>query len=242
MKDCGRQAYDPSLASGVARRSPLGWLAVVLIAVAPALSGCSVGGQSGATTGQEGPAPALNPTRQSAPLAGTPESTHSPAEGETAASLESGSPYGIGSPAFAPGEPIPAQFSCDGENISPPLEWGDAPSGTASFALIADDPDAPGGTWVHWVLFNLPPDQHSLPAGIPTEGVLAGGGLQGANSAGRLGYTGPCPPSGIHRYFFKLYALDTELALTAGASKAELLGAMEGHVLAQAEIIGTYAR
>lgn len=146
--------------------------------------------------------------------------------------------FELTSAAFAAGERIPAKYSCDGEDISPPLQWSDPPEGTQSFALIADDPDAPVGTWVHWVLFNLPAETRQLPerAGAP------GGSRDGKNSWGRPGYGGPCPPGGTHRYFFKLYALDTMLDLAAGASKDQLLKAAKGHILAQTEVMGTYSR
>jgi Raf kinase inhibitor-like YbhB/YbcL family protein len=142
----------------------------------------------------------------------------------------------ITSPAFTEGEPIPVKFSCDGDDVSPELVWDGVPEGTASLALIMDDPDAPVGTWVHWVLFNLPPDNTGLPEGV------TGLGVDGLNSWGTTGYGGPCPPGGTHRYFFKLYALDTTLELDAGATKDALEGAMEGHILAQAELMGTYTR
>lgn len=146
--------------------------------------------------------------------------------------------FEITSPAFSAGQMIPAQYTCDGQDISPPLRWSDAPQGTQSFALIADDPDAPRGTWVHWVLFNLPAEAHEL----PERAALPAGSQQGKNSGGRVGYGGPCPPSGTHRYFFKLYALDTTLNLAAGADKEQLLRAMAGHILAETEIMGTYRR
>ena len=146
------------------------------------------------------------------------------------------------STAFAAGEPIPGEYTCDGDDISPPLQWSDPPAGTQSFALIADDPDAPVGTWVHWVLFNLPGDGRSLPRAVPPDADLADGGRHGNNSWRRLGYRGPCPPNGTHRYVFKLYALDSKLDLEAGAGKTELLQAMEGHVLTEAELAGTYTR
>ena len=117
----------------------------------------------------------------------------------------------VSSTAFKEGEAIPKKYTCDGENISPPLEWSDIPKGTKSIALIADDPDAPRGTWVHWVLFNIPAD-------------------------------GPCPPGGTHRYFFKLYALGVELSLETGATKAQLLKAMEGHILGEGRLMGKYKR
>lgn len=144
----------------------------------------------------------------------------------------------ITSTGFAQGQPIPAKYTCDGQDISPPLHWSDAPQGTQSFALIMDDPDAPAGTWVHWVLFNLPTDRHDL----PEKATPPKGSLEGKNSWGRLGYGGPCPPGGTHRYFFKLYALDTTLNLAGGASKEQLLKAMQGHILAQAELMGVYSR
>jgi hypothetical protein len=150
--------------------------------------------------------------------------------------------FELTSAAFAAGEPIPPQYTCDGEDISPPLEWSEPPAGTQSLALICDDPDAPVGTWVHWVLFNLPAGARALPEAVPSDADLSDGGRHGNNSWRRLGYGGPCPPSATHRYFFKLYALDTALDLAAGASKKELLGAMEGHVLAQAELMGVYSR
>ncbi len=149
-------------------------------------------------------------------------------------------PFELTSTAFAPGEPIPRKYTCDGQNISPPLQWGDPPQGTRSFALISDDPDAPVGTWVHWVLYNLPAETRALPEAVPSDADLPDGSRHGQNSWRRLGYGGPCPPGGTHRYFFKLYALDTMLDLAASASKEQLLQAMEGHILAQTEVMGVY--
>jgi len=151
-------------------------------------------------------------------------------------------PFILTSSAFAPGEPIPLRYTCDGDDVSPPLAWSDPPQGTQSFALIADDPDAPAGTWVHWVLYNLPAEARELPEAIPPDAELPDGSRHGNNSWRRPGYGGPCPPGGTHRYFFKLYALDTLLDLEAGASKDKLLQAMEGHILAQAELMGVYTR
>ena len=150
--------------------------------------------------------------------------------------------FQITSESFEAEASIPVMYTCDGENISPPLAWSDAPAGAVSFALISDDPDAPAGTWVHWVLFNIPGDARSLTEAVPADDTLADGSLHGQNSWGTLGYGGPCPPSGTHRYFFKLYALDQLLELPANATKEELLAAMEGHVLGEAELMGTYAR
>ncbi|MBE9472062.1 MAG: YbhB/YbcL family Raf kinase inhibitor-like protein [Chloroflexi bacterium] len=150
--------------------------------------------------------------------------------------------FELTSPRFARGEPIPRKYTCDGEDISPPLRWSDPPQGTQSLALIADDPDAPIGTWVHWVLYNLPAETRGLPEAVPPDADLPDGSRHGRNSWRRLGYGGPCPPSGTHRYFFRLYALDTVLDLAARSSKKQLLRAMERHVLAQAELMGVYAR
>lgn len=146
------------------------------------------------------------------------------------------------SPAFANGGEIPRKYTCDGEDVSPPLEWGAPPQGTQSLALIMDDPDAPAGTWDHWLLYNLPPDARGLSEGVAPDAVRPDGSRHGKNSWGNLGYGGACPPSGRHRYFFRLYALDIALDLPTGASKAQLLAAMAGHILAQGELMGTYRR
>lgn len=144
------------------------------------------------------------------------------------------------SSAFANGEAIPRQFSCDGEDISPPSAWANPPEGTESFAIICDDPDCPGRTWDHWIVYDIPSDVLTLPENNSMK--LPQGALNGKNSWGGSDYGGPCPPSGTHRYFFKLYALDTMLNLKAGASKDQLLHAMEGHILGQAELMGVYKR
>jgi len=150
--------------------------------------------------------------------------------------------FKLTSSAYLQGDPIPASFSCDGENTSPRLTWTNPPTGTESFALIFDDPDAPGGTWVHWVLFNLPAEARSLPANVPPDSTLANGAVHGSNSWKSIGYGGPCPPSGEHRYFMKLYALDSALDLEVGATKEELLDAMEDHIVGLTELMGTYSR
>ena len=146
------------------------------------------------------------------------------------------------SAAFRAGDMIPAKYTCDGENMSPPLKWSNAPEGTKSFALIADDPDAPGGTWVHWVVYNIPAGARELPEKASQTKKLPPGSLEGVTDFRANTYGGPCPPSGVHRYFFKLYALDTALNFRAGASKKQLLDAMKGHILAQAELVGKYKR
>lgn len=147
------------------------------------------------------------------------------------------------STAFTEGGPIPAQYTCDGTDISPPLKWSNVPPGTRSLALICDDPDAPAGTWVHWVLYGLPPTVTELSEGVPTTEATVNGAKQGLNDFRRIGYGGPCPPpGGPHRYFFKLYALDTALNLKARATKPELRRVMEGHILAEGQLMGTYKR
>ena len=149
----------------------------------------------------------------------------------------------ITSPAFEHGGMIPAKYTCDGENISHALEWSDVPAGTRSLVLINDDPDAPVGLWVHWVVYDIPPSAKGLPEHVdPSQEVLPNGARQGANSWSRIGYGGPCPPGGTHRYFFKLYALDAEIALPPGATKNEVEQAIQGHVIEQAELMGKYSR
>lgn len=147
------------------------------------------------------------------------------------------------STAFSEGSTIPTEHTGDGRDSSPPLAWSGAPANTKSFALICDDPDAPRGTWVHWVLWDLPAQTHKLPEGVPAQKQLDGGARQGVNDFRKIGYGGPAPPPGKpHRYFFKLHALDTTLNLEPGATKAQLEDAMKGHVLAQAQLMGTYGR
>jgi hypothetical protein len=186
-------------------------------------------------------------TSADTPAAIQPAST---AEGESAEAANAGSrqegqaSFVLNSDAFGDEEAIPERYSCDGENISPPLEWREPPPGTASFALIFDDPDAvavAGVTWVHWILFNLPGTTRTLPeALLPDE--LPGDTLPGLNSWDRQDYGGPCPPRGTHRYFFKLYALDEVLDLEAGATSEELRLGMEGHLLGETTLVGSYTR
>lgn len=146
------------------------------------------------------------------------------------------------SSAFQSGGQIPREHTCDGADASPPLSWNGAPDNTKSYALTCDDPDAPRGTWVHWVIFNLPPQTRELPSGVSSDRA-PGGALQGRNDFKNQGYGGPCPPPGKpHRYFFKLYALDTKLNLRAGATKNDVESAMKGHILAEAQLMGTYGR
>jgi len=147
------------------------------------------------------------------------------------------------SSALSDGAPIPPVFTCEGKNQSPPLAWTGAPAGTRSFAIVVDDPDAPRGTWVHWLLWNLPADACELGPGVPTLPELPSGARQGRNDGGDLGYQGPCPPPGQpHRYFFRLVALDISLSLAPGVSRSDLEAAFEGHVLGRAVVMGTYQR
>lgn len=148
----------------------------------------------------------------------------------------------IFSTAFGEGGMIPKKYTCDGENVSPPLEWSGIPEGTRSIAIISDDPDAPVGTWVHWVIFNIPPTVNGVPENVPPVGVLENGSRQGSNDFRKIGYGGPCPPKGTHRYYFKIYTLDKELGLDAGATKEDLLAEMEGHILGEGQLIGLYKR
>ena len=149
----------------------------------------------------------------------------------------------IHSTAFSDRSPIPAQYTCDGTDISPPLRWTNPPPETRSFALLCDDPDAPAGTWVHWVIYDLPAATTSLSQGVHPRETVEHGARQGKNDFRKIGYGGPCPPAGKpHRYFFKLYALDAGLDLEPGATKAQLEKAMRGHILEEAQLIGMYHR
>jgi hypothetical protein len=149
----------------------------------------------------------------------------------------------VESDAFPAEGTIPQHYTCDGDDASIPLRWSDPPAVTQSLALIFDDVDAPAGTWVHWVIFNIPASVRSLPEGVAADAVVDGLGTNGSNSWGNLGYGGPCPPEGApHRYTFRLYALDTMLDLEAGASRAELDGAMLGHILDTGQLVGRYGR
>jgi Raf kinase inhibitor-like YbhB/YbcL family protein len=143
----------------------------------------------------------------------------------------------ITSPAFSMNGPIPSQYTCDGADNSPPLLIENAPPGTQSLALIVDDPDAPGGTWVHWVVWNIGPETKVI-----EENTLPTNAIQGKNDFRRQSYGGPCPPSGTHRYFFKLYALDAKIKLGPGSTKAALEAAIQGHLLSKTELVGRYSR
>jgi len=146
------------------------------------------------------------------------------------------------STAFDEGIMIPKKYTCDGQDISPPLTWTSVGDRTKTLALICDDPDAPGGTWVHWVIFNIPGDTRDLAEDVPPQNELPSGAKQGTNDFRNIGYGGPCPPGGIHRYYFKIYSLDSDLNLEAGATKAQLLRAMKGHILGEGQLMGKYKR
>ena len=148
----------------------------------------------------------------------------------------------VTSNAIKPEEMIPQKYTCDGENVSPSLSWANVPSGTKELVLICDDPDAPMGTWVHWVVYGMPPNMTSLPENIAKTDTVSGF-KQGKNSFGKVGYGGPCPPNGpAHRYFFKLYAIDKTMEIKPEATKDEIMKAIAGHVLAQGELMGRYGR
>ena len=152
-------------------------------------------------------------------------------------------PFALTTPAFPPGGEIPRKFTCQGADISPALAWAGVPEGVQSFALIVDDPDAPVGTWVHWVAYDLPGTARNLPEGVPKTAEVPGGGRQGVNDFGKVGYGGPCPPAGnAHRYFFKLYALKGTLGLGAGATKMDVVRAMQGQILGEVQLVGKYKR
>jgi len=151
--------------------------------------------------------------------------------------------FELTSSTFKRNDAIPKENTCDGSDISISLKWNEAPERTKSFALIADDPDAPRGTWVHWVLYDIPADIRELSGGVGHQESLQNGAKQGKNDFGKVGYGGPCPPAGpAHHYHFKLYALDRMTGLRAKATKQQLLDAMKGHVLGETELIGTYKR
>ncbi|MDY7109994.1 MAG: YbhB/YbcL family Raf kinase inhibitor-like protein [Planctomycetota bacterium] len=196
--------------------------------VAAGLCGCE-------QAGTDEPQPATQPAAPAEPAASEPAQTPERKEGEVMATLE------VTSPSFAHEGPIPMEFTCDGADVSPALSWTAGPDGTAGYALIMDDPDAPREEpWVHWVAWNIP--EPSLVDAIPARETLDDGMRQGMNTWPKLGYRGPCPPGGTHRYYFKVYALDTTLDLPSSTDKDALFQAMEGHILAEGVLMGTYQR
>ncbi len=199
------------------------------------LSAC---GSSGNATPTATPVPEPD-VAETAPDVQQPTPTTSPPE---EVSLENVPRFDLVSDAFLEGFPIPADYTCTGRDDSPPLTWDAPPTGTLSLVLIMDDPDAPGGTWTHWVLYNIPAGQYQLPQGILPSKQLDDGSLHGKNSWDDIGYRGPCPPSGTHRYFFKLYALDIKLDLPHSAKRSEVEAAMAGHIIGYAELMGTFQK
>jgi hypothetical protein len=166
-----------------------------------------------------------------------------PTTDRPAAATDGAMRFQLSSPSFTDGQTIPTRHTCDGPDVSPPLAWGAPPPATKGFALVCDDPDAPMGTWVHWVIFNIPVAATSLPENVAKTGELPDGARQGTNSFRRVGYGGPCPPHGpAHRYYFKLFALSEALELPAGCTVRDLEKAMGGRVLASAQLMGRYAR
>lgn len=150
--------------------------------------------------------------------------------------------FELTSTGFSEGERIPKRYTCDGDDISPPLSWSGMPDDTVSLVLIMDDPDASVGTWDHWIVFNIPPTSSGFSEDYPSVSELPEGARHGINSWQRIGFGGPCPPGGMHRYYFKLYALDCRLDLEAGSPSSAVVRAMEGHVISQTHLMGTYSR
>ncbi len=211
------------------------WLVWVVI-MSMALTACGGGTSEEVAPTEPPPSEPIEVEATEAPMEQAEPIAEEPEEIVEAVSFELTSPH------FQDGDSIPSAFSCDGQDVSPELNWEGTPPDTASLALILDDPDAPGGTWDHWVVFNIPADRTGLSDGIEPRERLEDGSVHGFNSWGQLGYGGPCPPDGTHRYMFQLYALDMMLDLPVGASKAELLQAIEGHILGEVVLMGTYTR
>jgi hypothetical protein len=199
------------------------------------LSACSSSGDA-TPTNQPVAEPDVDET---APAVQSSTPTSSPTEEN---SLESATRFDLVSDAFLQGFPIPEDYTCKGRDISPQLTWDAPPAGTQSLVLIMDDPDAPGGTWTHWVLYNIPAGSYELPQAVFPYERLDDGSLHGKNSWDIIGYRGPCPPSGTHRYFFHLYALDTELDLPGSVKQSQLENAMAGHIIGYAELMGTFQK
>lgn len=207
-------------------------LSCALLSCALLLAAC----QGGATRHADSNAA---PTTAGANVAATPAATK-----EAGGGTKGGDKLALKltSTAFEEGGMIPAKYTCDGDNVSPPLAWSGVPESAKTLALVADDPDAPRGTWVHWVVYQIPATEKGLPENVPARETLDGGARQGRNDFKNTGYGGPCPPSGTHRYFFKLYALDASLDLAPGATTDQLLGLIEGHAVAEGQLMGRYKR
>lgn len=207
------------------------WLYATI--VASLLSSCASSNEASSNKFAEPTIIPLSISPTEAPIMPSPEPTQAPSQ----------VPFIMNIAEFPQGEIIPAEFACTGENKSPAISWSTPPVGSKSLALLFDDPDAPGGSWVHWILFNIPVDESGLEAGILTEAIYANGMQSGANSWGEIDYSGPCPPEGsTHEYLFILYALDSLLEIDSGASKAKLLSAIEGHVLVESRYTALFSR
>ncbi len=215
------------------------FVALITISFGAAIIGC--GGSSSSKTSTSTPATAASPATAAATSKPAVSGTSTGVVGSSA--TQTGA-FALTSTAFADKATIPVQYSCSGASTSPPLAWSGAPAATKAFALILDDPDAPvAGGFVHWVAYDIPADANKLAAAIPAGPMIAGGGTQGNNGAGQPGYTGPCPPAGApHHYNFRLYALDAPLRADAGKSRDDVLAAIQGHILAQVQLTGLFAR
>ncbi len=177
-------------------------------------------------------------------LMGTTGGVYAKEDGASKAAISGASKAAISvaSTAFKDGGMIPRDYSCDGRDVSPPLSWAGVPEGAKSLALLCEDPDAPAGIWVHWVMFNIPATANGLPMGVHPDKTLKDGAKQGINSFNKIGYGGPCPPRGTHRYYFRIYALDIELSRKPGLTRSQLQKAMKGHILGQGQLMGRYKR
>ncbi|HXK33084.1 MAG TPA: YbhB/YbcL family Raf kinase inhibitor-like protein [Dehalococcoidia bacterium] len=211
------------------------WMVLIVSAAVVTLAAAACGDDDGNGDGT----PAASATAAAPTTAASPSPAASPTP--AASATPDASAFRLTSEMFGDGETLPVDFTCNGANVSPPLAWENVPDGTQSFALIMDDPDAPGGDFVHWVLYDIPADLRALPEAVPAGETVPGIGTQGVNGANQPGFIGACPPSGEHRYQYKLYALDALLGLPPRTTKAGLLAAMEGHILAQAQLTGLYA-
>ena len=216
------------------RRYAGGAQAILALALAAAtLVACSSGDAPGAG-GTASP--------QTTPFVAQPATGAAGTPGSPTASASAAATLSVTSPAFADGQPIPLEYTCDGTNASPPIAWSGAPAGTAAFAIVMQDPDAPRGTFTHWLLYDLSSSVTSLEAGV-AQGLAAAGGTQGTNSAGTLGYTGPCPPAGpAHHYVFSVFALRAPVGVPAGATASAALAAIRDNQIAAGQIIATFAR
>ncbi len=227
----------PSSSIRAERRLTAGTLLCVTALALAALAAAGCGGGSGQRTAQAPAAGAAGESGGNSGGAPAPAGQANPATTWEAGVMQ------LTSTAFKADGQIPVRHTCDGEDLSPPLAWSGAPAGTSAFALICEDPDAPAGTWDHWVLYAIPADRASLPEAVARDAQLSDGLRQGLNGWQKPGYRGPCPPPGkAHRYFFRLYALAAPLDLAPGATKARLLAAMQGRVLATGSLMGTFKR